>query len=530
MYDLMLRHGRIVDGAGGPWYYADLAIVGDRIASVGRELAGQALRELDVTGLVVAPGFVDQHSHSDVTLLVNPRAESAVRQGITTQIVGQCGFSAAPVRPEQRAAFRQNGFMFSFDGYEWTWSDIAGYRQALACSQPAINVATLVGHGAIRQHVMGTANRTATPADMEAMSALLDTALEQGACGLSSGLTYAPGRFADADELVELGKVVRRHGGVYHSHMRGGGRHLLDSIAETVQVGAGAGIPVNCSHMFPGPGYWGKLAHKATDAIDAARRVGVEATFDITPWTRGGGPYMQMLPNWAQDGGIVGLKKLMADPAAAKELARQMEQGGPGWHEWWPPRWDDELIARVGRSEHAGWAGRTIGDIARERGLPPAETALLLLVEDDGQFWTAATIKSQDDINHILSHPIGVPITDGMALSPYGPLSGPTMPRSYGTFPRILGRYVREWNVLSLETGVQKLTSMPAQRMNIWDRGVLKPGLFADITVFDPQTICDRETYENPHAFPAGVEYVIVNGQLVVDRGAQADIRPGRVL
>ena len=531
MYDLIIRNGRIFDGTGGPWYHGDVAIVGKRIVAMGRQLEGDAARVIDAGGMVVAPGFIDLHSHSDVTLLVNPRAESAVRQGITTQVVGQCGFSAGPVRPADRDSVRRDSFIFSFEGYEWTWSDIGGYRQTLARARPAINVVTLVGHNAIRQFAMGATARPPTPLEMEAMKTALHQALEQGARGFSSGLTYVPGRFADADELVELGKVVRQHGGVYHSHMREYTCFLLDSLAETARVAEEAGIPANMSHFYPAaPQFWGELAHRGTEAVDALRRRGVEITFDITPWTRGGGPFMQALPNWAQDGGVAALKQRIEDAATRHELARQMEEGAPGWRDWRPRDWDDQLIARVGRPEHAGWAGRTIAEIARERGLPPSETALILLDEDDGQIWTASTIKSQDDINHILSHPVGVPITDGMALAPYGSLSLPTMPRSYGTFPRVLGRYVREWSVLSLEVAVQKLTSMPAGRVGISDRGLLRPGLYADIVVFDAETILDQETYAAPHTFPTGIEFVMVNGQVVVDGNVQTECRPGIVL
>ena len=531
MYDLILRNGCVMNGTGSPWYRADIALATNCIEAIARNLEGNGIREIDASGLVVAPGFIDLHAHSDVTLLVNPRAESLVRQGITTQLVGHCGFSAAPVRPECREAFRRDSFVLSYQGYEWTWDDIAGYREALASTQPAINVATLVGHGALRHYAMGQAARLATDREMALMKAELNKALEQGARGLSSGLTYAPGRFSDVEELVELGKVIRRHNGIYHTHMRDYTRFLLESIEEAIRVGEAAGIPVNLSHMYPAARpFWGETAHKATALVEGARQRGVEVTFDITPWTRGGGPYMQMLPDWAQEGGITSLKKRLQDPQTRREIAHQLEKGAPDWKGWFKTDWEDQLIAQTGREQNRSWAGHTIAELAEERGLPPSETALLLLLEDDGQYCVAPTIKSQDDINHILSHPLGVPITDGMALAPYGVLSHPTMPRSYGTFPRVLGRYARDWGVLSMESAVQKMTSVPAQRMGISDRGVLSPGLYADITVFDPETIIDRETYQNPHAFPAGIEYVIVNGQLVVERETQHDIYPGKVL
>ncbi len=528
MYDLVLRNGRIMDGTGSSWYQADVAIVGGRIAAMKQNLDGAARHTIDVSRLVVSPGFIDTHSHSDVTLLVNPRAESAVRQGVTTQIVGHCGFSTAPVRPERQATLRQDSFVFSFEGYEWTWQDIAGYRAALERARPAINVATLVGHGALRQYAMGQEARSATAMEMSVMQAELDKALEQGARGLSSGLTYAPGRFCDADELVELGKIIRRHGGIYHTHMRDYSRYILDAMHETIRVGEQTGVPVNISHLNPPKGE--NMVSELIKVVERARARGVQLTFDNIVWTRGGGPFMQMLPDWAQEGGVTAMKERLADPTMRQQIAHQLEEGAPDWQGWSAPDWADALIARTGQREHDAWSGRTIAELAEDRGLAPAETALLLLLEDDGQFWVAPTNKMQDDLDQILNHPLSIPISDGFALAPYGPSSRPTMPRSYGTFPRVLGRYARDWGIFPLEVAVQKMTSIPAQRMGMMERGNLRPGLYADITVFDPETVLDRETYQNSHTFPSGIEYVIVNGQLVVERGKQHDVRPGQVL
>jgi N-acyl-D-aspartate/D-glutamate deacylase len=283
--------------------------------------------------------------------------------------------------------------------------------------------------------------------------------------------------------------------------------------------------------MFPvSPPYWGQLARKATDLVEEARARGTEVTFDITVWPRGGGPFAQHLPGWAQEGGTSALKERLADPVTRAEIAQQMETGAPDWQGWFRPVWGDFVICKSGLPQHSAWVGRTITDLAAERGMPPAEMALVLLLEDDGQYWTAPTTKSQEDMNYLLSHPLGIAVVDRPAVAPYGPLGHPTSLGTYGTFPRVLGRYAREWGTLSMEVAVQKITSIPAQRMGIADRGVLRPGLHADITVFDPETIIDRETFQDSHTFPDGIEYVIVNGELVVEGNAQHDARPGKVL
>jgi N-acyl-D-aspartate/D-glutamate deacylase len=310
--------------------------------------------------------------------------------------------------------------------------------------------------------------------------------------------------------------------------MRDYTRFILDAMDETIRVGLETGVPVNISHLNPPKGK--KMVSELIKVVEKARSRGVELTFDNIVWTRGGGPYMQMLPDWAQEGGITAMKERLADPMTRQRIARQLEEGAPDWQGWSQPDWEDALIARTGKSEHDAWTGRTIADLAQDRGIEPAETSLLLLLEDDGQFWTAPTNKMQDDLDQILNHPLSIPISDGFALAPHGPLSRPTMPRSYGTFPRVLGRYVRERGILPLEIAVQKMTSIPAQRMGLMKRGVLRPGLQADITVFDPETVLDQETYRNSHTFPSGIEYVLVNGQMVVERGTQHDIRPGQVL
>ena len=531
MYDLLITHGRVVDGTGAPWFHADVAVANGRIAAIGR-LAGRDSRlRIDATDRVVCPGFIDAHSHSDATLLVNPRAESAVRQGVTTMLVGLCGFSAGPIAPDRVEQYRTDGMVFSFEGYTWTWQSLGEYRAALQAVHPALNVATLVGHTPVRLSAMGLDNRPPDAGELRRMQGMIRAALDEGARGFSTGLTYTPGNFAATEELIQLAKVLRPSGFAYQTHMRDYANGLLDSVAEAIRIGEEAGVPVVMSHMYPvGAANWRAKAVAAIEMAEQARRRGVDVTFDITPWLRGGGPFSQCIPPWAREGGVNAMARRFRDPALRPRIVLEIEHGAPGWSGWFPPRWDDMLISRVGRPEHRDWCGRSIGDLAAERGQAPVEASLDLLVEDDGQFWIAPTIKSSADVDLILKHPLGIPIADGFALAPYGSLGQPDNPKSYGTFPRVLGHYVRERGVLGLEEAVNKMTGVPAARLHFWDRGLLRPGLAADIVVFDPATVGERATYADPNQYPVGIDAVIVNGAVTVAQDTHSGASAGLVL
>src|SRR5438067_1830364 len=390
MFDLIVRGGRIVDGSGGPWFRGDVGIVGDRIAALGTlvppaanndESDPRANTVVDAAGLVVAPGFVDFHSHSDVSLLADPRAESAIRQGITTQLVGNCGFSAAPVKACHREAYRRDGLMYSHSGYDWDWSTIAEYRQRLAEARPAINVLTLVGHNTLRAAVVGQLDRLASDQELASMRRLLEQALADGAVGLSSGLTYTPGSFADTRELHYLVAALDGAGLGYHTHLRNYSDDLPAALDEALAVTANPSVPLFVSHLYPaGRDHWG-TAGAVLLQLEQARAWGAEVCFDVTPWPRG----------------------------------------------------DDELIVRVGSAAHAEWVGQTIADLAEMRGELSAETALGLLAEDDGQVWVAPTSKSGADVERLLAHPLGIPVTDGITVAIEGPLGRPEMQKSYGT-------------------------------------------------------------------------------------------------
>ena len=531
MYDLLITGGRIVDGSGGPWFAADVAVVGGRIVALGRLAPAEARVRIDAAGQVIAPGFVDFHAHSDVTLLVDPRAESAVRQGITTQVVGNCGFSAAPVRAEEIPRYQRDGLCFSFPGYTWDWTSMGEYLARLRQARPSINVIALVGHTALRTAVMGQADRAPTPEELAAMQRLLAQALAEGGRGFSSGLTYMPSCYAETDELIALASVLRDSGRAYHTHLRDYSRFLLEAVAEALRIGEEAGAPVYLSHLYgAGREYWGEKTAQALRLVEEARGRRVEAGFDITLWPRGGGPMQQSIPAWAREGGLEALTARFRDPVLRGRIADEVEHGTADWRGWLKPDFDDFLISRVGLPRNVAWLGKTVGDLARERDKPPAETMLDLVVEDEGQFWTAPTVKSEEDIALVLSHPLGVPVSDGFALAQDGPLAQPDLPKSFGAFPRVLRHHVRATGLLSLEEAVSKMTAQPAGRLGLWDRGLLRPGLAADLVIFDPDTVAERADYLHPNEYPVGIAYVVVNGQVTVNQSGHTGAAAGEVL
>jgi N-acyl-D-amino-acid deacylase len=526
LYDLLITNGRVLDGTGSPWYRADVAVAGDTIVAIGRLAGREAARVIDATGHFVTPGFIEEHGHSDVTYLVDPHSQSAVRQGMTTLVVGNCGMSAAPVSNEMLQTYLRGAPLFSFDGYDWTWEGMGQYLEAVAAARPSVNVTALAGHMPVRAIVLGEANRPATKDERADMRAVLDRALSEGACGFSTGLTYQHTVFADTDEIAETARALKAHGRSYHTHMRSYGKGLLGALKESIEVARRAEVPLVVSHMYPaGRDYWGKSAD-CLEMLERARDEGLEVGYDITPWLRGGGPIMQMFPLWAREGGIDATIERLKNADVRSGVTAEIEGKGP--YSIGSP-WDDQLICHVGDPEHRDWLGRSIAEIAAERGEPPAEAALLMLVEDKGNYWVAPTNKCDEDVDRLIKHPMGVPVADGYALAPEGPLAYQDRPNSYGTFPRVLGRYVRERGVLTWEEAVQKMTAIPAARVGLWDRGVLREGLAADVVVFDPETVIEKADYSHPQEYPEGIDWVVVNGQVTVSPDGHTGARAGKV-
>jgi N-acyl-D-amino-acid deacylase len=496
--DLVVRGGTVFDGTGAPGREADVAITGGRITAVGPRLDGAGGREIDARGLAVAPGFVDLHSHADGTLFADPAVESLVRQGVTTAVVGQDGGSPA------RAAAGFGAFFAAVD------------RLA-----PAVNVAAMVGLGTVRGRVVGLADRPATPGELARMTALVEAALAAGACGASSGLEYTPGAFATRAELAALCRPLARRRLAYATHLRNEDDRLLDALGEAVAVAEAAGCPLHVSHLkTQGPRNWGKLG-AALALLDGAAARGLDVTFDRYPYVAYATGLANLFPVWSRDGGRF-LARL-ADPALRPRLrAAVLDKvallGG----------WDHVLITGVAAAADRAAEGARLGAYAAARAADPYDAAVGLLRRSGGEVGMVGFAMSEDNLERLLAHPRAMAASDGGAAALAGPARrGHPHPRSLGTFPRVLARYVRERRALPLADAVRKMTLAPAARAGLADRGRLAPGLAADVVVFDPAAVADRATFADPFRYPVGIAAVVVNGRVALEGGARADAGPG---
>ena len=527
MYDLLIKNGRVLDGTGSPWFRADVAVVGDRIVAMGRLDDREAAQTIDAAGNFVAPGFIEEHSHADVTVLVDPLAQSCIRQGMTTLVVGNCGHAAAPVKMDMVDDYRAGAAIYEVDGYDWTWETMGEYRDTVREARTSCNVVAMTGHLNVRHVVMGEANRPATPDERTKMRELVAAALADGARGFSTGLMYQHTVFSDTDEVVEMAKALAPYGWAYHTHIRDYGRHLQKAVAEAIEIAERAEVPLVVSHMYPaGKEYWGQ-AGACIEMLEKARDRGLEVGFDVTPWLRGGGPFISYFPPWAREGGMAMTLDRVRDPEISGRIVEAIEAGE---YYSFAFGWDDQLVHHVADPKYRSWLGKSIGEIARERGEDPGRTAMSMVLADEGKFGVAPTNKCDDDVDMLIKHPLGIPVADGRSLAPTGPLAYQDRPNSYGTFPRVLGRYVRERGILTWEEAVQKMAAIPASRVGLWDRGVLREGMAADIVIFDPDTVIEKADYANPQEYPEGMPWVIVNGKVTVAPEGHTGARAGYVL
>lgn len=527
MLDCIIKHTHILDGTGAPGRDADIGIVEGRISAVGR-LDGDAERVIDCEGLVAAPGFIDIHSHTDSGLLVDPRAESKITQGITLEVCGNCGFSPAPCIDE--ASRTELESWCKKHAVEADWLTLGDWLDVLESKEIAVNVAVLVGHANVRSAVVGLANREPSPRELAEMKRLVSEAMEEGAFGLSSGLIYAPSCFADTAELAELASAAAPYGGFYASHIRSERDEMVAAVEEAIEVGRRAGVAVEIAHHKAcGSNNWGKVA-TTLEMVEAARREGLDVTVDQYPYTAAATSLSILLPKWAHDGGRKCLLQRLDD--RRNELLRHLQEAGSdGGSIANDGGWTTVLVSSVRSDQNRRYEGMNLVQIAQQRHASPEETALDLLKEEELAVSMVHFAQSEEDVRTVMKSPYAMLGTDASARSTTGELAkGKPHPRAFGTFPRVLGRYVNQAGVISLEAAIRKMTSMPAAKLGISDRGVIRAGNWADIVVFDPGRVIDLATYEDPHQISRGVEYVFVNGRLAVERGELTGTLAGRVL
>jgi len=524
MYDIIIRNGKIVDGTGNPWFYADIAVKDGRIAAIGNREGAEARETIDAKGLVVSPGFIDIHSHSDLEPMVNFRCESKVRQGVTTELTGNCGDSAAPV--SGMAYTQQKDYIDSHYDLTPNWNTMDEYLSKMDRAKPAINYATLVGHGTLRKSVMGYEFRAATQAELSRMKDILREALRQGAFGMSTGLIYPPGSFAGTGEIIEISKVMAEEGGIYATHMRDEGEKLEEAVAEAIEVGRKAGVPVEISHHKAcGRSYFGRVK-KTLQMMEEARAEGVDVTCDVYPYDATATNLSSIIPDWAHEGGIERLLERIRDKTLREKIKEethpvQMALSG----------YENIYVSYVGSENNSKYQGVSLAEIGRELSKDPLDAAFDLILEEKGEIGMIRFAMDEEDIKMVIGHRLSMIGSDGSALAPYGVLGkGHPHPRNYGTFPRMLARYCREFKVVPLEEAVKKMTYLPACRMGLCDRGLLKQGMAADITILDFENVKDTATYENPQCYPEGIKHVIVNGVPVIKDGEHTGERPGKAL
>ncbi len=532
-YDLLIVHGRILDGTGSPWFEGSIAIKGGKIADIGRLRDVKAKRVIDAVGLTVAPGFIDLHCHSDYTLLVDGTAQSMIRQGVTTEILGEAA-SAGPILGPAVADF-DNGTapLTQKDGLHRDWTTLGEYFARVERQGVSPNIASYVGSGQVRLDVMGNVNRAPTAEELAKMEGLVEQSMREGAIGLSSGLIYAPNMFAKTRELVDLARVAAKFGGLYTTHIRGEGSNSPQSIGEAIAVAEQAGLPGHILHFKSnGQANWGRMAD-FIKLVQSARNRGVDITANLYPYLAGMTSLEQCLPPKYLEGTADQIVARLKDPKARAEIREAIDKGLPGWDNNEVKDcggWHGVMLASCQRPENKKFEGKRMDEVARLMGKEPVDALCDLLIAEHATPMAIYFSMSEADVELAMKQPWVDIGSDGAAVNPGMAFMGRPHPRFYGTFPRVLGVYVREKGVLTLPDAVRKMTSLPAQIIGLTDRGVLRPGMAADIVMFDARTVKDRATFENPAQYPVGISYVIVNGVVVIEQGEHTGAKPGRVL
>ena len=529
-FDVLIRKGRVVDGSGSPWYYADVGIRGDSIVAMGRLGEATAHRVIDAPGLTVVPGFIDMHAHSDYTLLVDGRAESKILQGVTTEILGESS-SAAPRSGSAAQKLRKRPPRAGPVKTDWTTFD--EYFQRLLASGISVNIASYVGSGQVRMVVMGAENRKPSESELSRMDELVEQAMRDGALGVSSALSYVPNTFMSTAEIVRLCRIAARHGGIYATHLRRQDVEMRAGVAEALEVGEKAGIPVHIFHYkVKHPQMWGKLSEFSA-LIEQARTRGLAVTADLYPYIAGVTGLSASLPPRFLEGGTDKMLERIKSPEVRAQIRHDIENGLPDWENEVAEAggWDRMVISAVQQPENKKYEGKSLEELSRATGKDPVDAMCDLLLSENGRVTIIQFAAADADLERAIRLPWTTIGSDGTAMHPERfPWLGKPHPRHYGTYPRVLGRYVREKKLLSFPEAIRKMTSLPAQTLGFLDRGLLRPGMKADIVLLDPDRVLDHATFENPQQFPVGIEYVLVNGTVVAEGGRHTGARPGRIL
>lgn len=525
MFDLLIEGGKVLDGSGSPGIRADVGVRGGRIAEIGPLRGRSAVRRLDAEGQVVCPGFIDMHSHDDFNLPVNPLVPGKLLQGVTTQVTGNCGFSPAPTLPATRALFAgAAGFLDS--GFSYSWRTLGEFMDALP--ELGCNVAQLLGHVSLRCAVMGMENRPPTDPELQGMKELVAEAMASGAFGLSTGLYYPPSCYAEADEITALMAVAGQWNGSYHTHMRDPRLGVFESTAEALEIGRRSGAAVQVSHLkLASRVHWGQ-AERLLGLLDDALAKGLRVACDQYPYLAGGGSLHSGLPQWSMTAGVPGMLAHLRDGDSRAKIRAEILDGVARGAST-IPAWDKVILSDS--ASHPEWVGLDLASIAGQTGREPVDACLDLVLEDAGRTRKISIIMAEQDLRVIMRHPVTAIGSDGFIHTvPGQPETGQPHPRYYGTFPRVLGHYAREQQVLSLPEAVRKMTALPAGMLGLRERGLIREGFHADIVVFDPDTVADQATYQSPRLAPQGIFMVMVNGVVVAEQGSITGQTPGRVL
>jgi N-acyl-D-amino-acid deacylase len=528
-YDILIRHGHIIDGAGNPWYAGDIAIQGDRIAAIGSLGGAQAKRVIDASGLVVSPGFIDMLGQSEYPLLIDHRSLSKLSQGITSEITGEGG-SIAP--QNQRTLVSEKDFL-DFYHLSIDWQDLAGYYRRLEASGTPINLGTYVGAAQVREAVLGDVDRAPSPAELQQMESLVATAMQQGALGVSTALIYPPGHYATTDELIALAKVAAQYGGLYATHMRSEGQSEMAAIDEAIRIGREAQLPVEIFHLkVSGQTRWGSMP-QVIAKLQAARDSGVDIAADMYPYTAGGTALASSLPPWMADGGMQKLLARLQDPATRRRIVAEMAHDHDDWENLFLDcgGGNGVMISAVVNPSLKKYEGMTVAAMAKAENKPEMDALFDFILADKGQTDALYFMANEKDLQYGLKQTWTSIGLDAGETSLDGPLfEAHTHPRAWGAMPRFLGHYARDLQLLDLSQAIRKITSLPAQREHLTGRGLLKTGFYADVTIFDPAAVIDRATYAEPNQVAKGVKYVLVNGQLEWEDGKMTGATAGRVL